>query len=639
MAKRTLRKIEPVPFTQVSIEDDFWAPRQKINRDVTLNVQYEQLKSTGRLDAWTWKAGEPNQPHIFWDSDVAKWIEAGAYSLALHPDGQLEERIDAYIDAAAAAQEPDGYLNSHFIHVEPEKRWTNLRDWHELYCAGHLIEAAVAYYQATGKRKLLDVMCRYADLIDRTFGPNDGQMRGYPGHEEIELALVKLYRVTEEPRYLKLAQFFVEERGRQPHYYVIEAEQRDEKTKQSWVGDFSYNQANVPVREQTEVRGHAVRAGYFYAGVTDVGAELGDESLVQASKRLWNNLTQRRMYITGGVGPTHQNEGFTIDYDLPNESAYAETCASIALIFWAQRMLHVDPRRRYADVLERALYNCVLSGESLSGDAFFYTNRLAVYPPMEPFTPGGVGARRSDWFGCACCPPNLARLLASLGGYVYSKSEDALWVHLYVGSSVKLQLAGQEISLRQETDYPWNGQIQLKLWLNKPARFALMLRIPRWCPKARLLVNGEKVALGKVTSKGYARIERKWHDGDKIELLLSMPVERIEAHPKVRQDCGRVALQRGPLVYCLEEPDNGPDLNDIALPSGSAIEAEFDPDLLGGVVALTGEALRRDEDAFGKALYRPVGTDYRMIAFRAIPYYAWANRELGEMLVWLNAMV
>ncbi|NLG28849.1 MAG: glycoside hydrolase family 127 protein [Chloroflexi bacterium] len=639
MAKKSLRAIEPVPFTQVSIDDEFWAPRQRINREVTLEAQYEHLKSTGRLDAWTWKPGEPNEPHIFWDSDVAKWIEAAAYSLALHPDSQLEKRIDAYIDAAAAAQGPDGYLNSHFTRVEPDKRFTNLRDWHELYCAGHLIEAAIAYFQATGRKKLLEVMCRYADLIDRTFGPEDGQLRGYPGHEELELALVKLYRVTGEQRYLKLARFFVEERGRQPHYYMIEAERRGEAPKANWMGDFSYTQANAPVREQTEVRGHAVRAGYFYAAVTDVGAEVGDDSLVEAAKRLWANLTQRRMYITGGVGPTHQNEGFTVDYDLPNESAYAETCASIALILWAQRLLHVEPRRRYADVLERALYNGVLSGESLGGDAFFYTNRLAVYPAMEAFTPGGVGARRSPWFGCACCPPNLARLIASLGGYFYSQAEDELWVHLYMGSSVKLQLAGQEVSLRQETNYPWDGQVHLRLWLHKPARFALALRIPGWCRKAKLSVNGEKVKVKAVTRNGYARIERKWQDGDRIELVLPMPVERMEAHPRVRHDCGRVALQRGPLVYCLEEPDNGPDLNDIALPSGSELTATFDPDLLGGVMVVGAEALRRDEDGFGGTLYRPLGSQYRAVNLKAIPYYAWANRELGEMLVWMNALV
>jgi DUF1680 family protein len=381
-----------------------------------------------------------------------------------------------------------------------------------------------------------------------------------------------------------------------------------------------------------------VRAGYFYAAVAEVGAEVGDATLVQAVQRLWANLTQRRMYITGGVGPTHQNEGFTIDYDLPNESAYAETCASIALILWAQRMLQVDPRRRYADVLERALYNCVLSGESLGGDAFFYTNRLAVYPPMEPFTPGGVGARRSSWFGCACCPPNIARLLASLGGYIYSQAENELWVHLYVGSNVKLHLAGQEVGLRQETDYPWSGQVQIKLWLNKPARFMLALRIPGWCRKCKVLVNGEKVALDEVTQRGYARIERKWKDGDKVELLMAMPVERIEAHPRVRQDCGRVALQRGPLVYCLEEPENGADLNDIALPSGSELTAEFNPELLGGVVVVSGEAVRRDQAAWRKTLYRPVATDYQPVTLMAIPYYAWANRDLSEMLVWLNAL-
>ena len=636
MTTSSLTRIEAVPFAKVEIDDAFWAPRMESNREVTLQIQYQHLKTTGSLDAWRWRPGQPNEPHIFWDSDVAKWIEAAAYSLVSHPDPDLEARIDNAVAMMANGQWEDGYLNSHYTVVEPENRWTNLRDRHELYCAGHLIEAAVAHYRATGKTAFLDIMRRYADHIDRVFGPEEGQKRGYPGHEEIELALVKLYRATSERRYLDLATFFVDERGRQPHYYDLEARERGDAPSDYRHRHYAYNQSHVPLREQVEVVGHAVRAGYLYAGAADVAAEIGDEKLLQALQRLWENLTTRRMYLTGGVGPTAANEGFTVDYDLPNETAYAETCAAIALVFWAQRMIQIDPHRRYADVMERALYNGVLSGVSVSGDRFFYANPLAAYPAMGDLAPRNIVTRRQEWFGCACCPPNLARLVASLGGYIYSQSKDAAWVHLYAGGRAEITVGGQTVVIKQETNYPWEGHVRLTVRPETDRDWSLNLRMPGWCQSATLTVCGERVDAIHIGEDGYLHLARRWRPGDVVELDLSMPVERIEAHPSVRQDAGRVALQRGPVVYCLEEADNGPDLNDLMLPRDAELTVTRDEAVLPDVPIITATARRRNPEDWANVLYRPTDDNRLAAPLTAIPYCYWANREEGEMLVWLR---
>ena len=642
MAKVSLQKFNPVPLTQVQLGDCFWAPRVETNRTSTLPIEYAQCKKTRRIDAYklNWKPGKGEPPHIFWGSDVAKWLEAVGYALATHPDSRLERLADRVIEPIEKAQQKDGYLNVYFTVVEPQKRWTNLRDRHELYCAGHMMEAAVAYYEATGKRKLLDVMCRYADHIDRQFGPARGQRRGYPGHEEIELALVKLYRATGERRYLKLSKFFVDERGRQPHYYTKEARARGDDPKTYWAKDYSYNQSHLPVREQTEAVGHAVRAMYLYSGMADVAAETGDKTLLDACRRLWKNLVGRRMYITGGIGPAHANEGFTFDYDLPDESAYAETCAAIGLVFWAHRMLHLDPDGRYADVMELALYNGALSGVSLDGTKFFYANPLATYPKVEPNKPMRAGQKRhyqrSEWFGCACCPPNIARLIASFGQYVYSQGPSEARVNLYVGSKAELQVGGQTVRIEQRTRYPWDPKVRIRVRPEKPAAFTLSLRIPGWCRGAKLKVNGKPVAAAGITKKGYAKIRRQWAAGDVVELVLPMPVERIEANPKVRQAAGRVALQRGPIVYCLEEIDNGPGLHDLALPREAKLRAAFDPKLLGGVTVITGKAKRREQKSWSGDLYRPAGTKTESAAIKAVPYACWNNRRPGEMRVWMN---
>ncbi|MCE5327679.1 MAG: glycoside hydrolase family 127 protein [Planctomycetaceae bacterium] len=638
MTNASLRKLNPVGLTSVTLEDAFWAPLMEVNRTATLPIQYHQCKTTGRFDGFTWtRDSGKTEPHIFWDSDVAKWIEAAGYSLAVRPDPELEKQVDEVVDVMAAAQGPDGYLNMYFQRVAPDKRWTNLRDCHELYCAGHLMEGAVAYFQATGKRKFLDVMCRYGDHIIATFGTGQGQKRGYPGHEEVELALVKLFRATGEKKYLDQATYFVNERGRQPHYYDIEAQARGDDPKHWHFGhSYEYCQAHKPIREQDRVVGHAVRAMYLYSGVADVAAETGDASLLEACRRLWKNVTHKQMYVTGGIGPTRANEGFTFDYDLPNESAYAETCASIALVFWAHRMLHLDPCGEYADVMERALYNGILSGVSRDGRKFFYVNPLTLYPPM--FAPHDTffGGQRQEWFGCACCPPNLARMVASLPQYMYSAGADEAWVHLYAAGEADIELAEGTVTLTQKTRYPWDGEVTISVEPQPQSVFTLALRIPGWCREAALKVNGRAVDLEPLTKNGYARIKRQWQAGDKVTLSLAMPVERVEANPKVRQDAGRVALQRGPVVYCLEEADNGRDLSAIALPKDAKFTLGKCPEELGSVPMIKAGALRPDAAEWNDDLYRPAGGMTKAVTLKAIPYYLWANRTPGEMLVWLT---
>lgn len=600
--------MEAVPFTAVTIADRFWSPRLQTNRQVTLPTVYRHCQETGRIDAFrlNWKPGQPNPPHIFWDSDVAKWVEAASYSLATHPDPDLARQLDEVVDLIISAQQPDGYLNTHYTVVEPDKRWTNLRDCHELYCAGHLIEAAVAHFQATGQRKLLDALCRYADYIGQTFGPD--KKRGYCGHEEIELALVKLYRVTGERRYLDLARYFVDERGRQPHYFDIEAAARCEDPTKFRFKNYAYLQAHVPVREQTRVVGHAVRAMYLYSAMAD---------LDYPCDPLWNHLVTRQLYLTGGIGITNNGEAFGNDYDLGNETAYAETCAAIGLVFWSHRLLQRNCDRRYADVMERALYNGVLSGVALDGQKFFYENPLASTGHHH----------RKDWFGCACCPPNIARLFASLGNYIYSQNGRDFAVHLYVQSRVELP----GLVLRQETDYPWDGHVTLHVEPAAETRFSIRLRIPGWCRRTTLRVNGQHAPLK--LQRGYAVITRRWVAGDRIELDLAMPVERVYANPRVRQNCGRVALQRGPVVYCLEQTDNGPDLNALSLPATSKLTTRWQPKLLGGVVTIQGRAQR---EVGGKPLYSFAPSKRKPVALKAVPYYAWDNRSPGEMLVWIR---
>lgn len=624
MAK-TLSRICAVPHSAVVIDDPFWSPRLKTNRNKTLLHEFNMLKKFGHIDALKleWKKGDPNPPHIFWESDTAKWIEACAYSLATHPDAELEAKVDEVIALLAGAQQKDGYLNAHFTVVEPDKRFTNLRDLHELYCAGHLIEAGVAHYHATGKRTLLDVMCKFADYIDSVFGP--GKRTGYCGHEEIELALVKLYRATGEKRYLNLSKYFIDERGKSPIFFEEEAKSRGETVKPSYVSDMSYYQAHVPVRKQKEAVGHAVRAMYLYCGMADVAAETSDSSLLSACMTLWENVTERKMYLTGGIGSRHVGETFGDNYELPNLSAYAETCAAIGLVLFAHRMTQLDPDGRYMDVAERALYNGVISGVSVDGQKYFYVNPLA-----------SVGLHhRQEWYGCACCPPNLARLLASLGGYIYATGGNGVYVNLYISSSAKVQIGGANVTLAQKTEYPYEGNVSLKIGTDKPAKFAIHLRVPGWCRDFAVKVNGKKVKVS--ARKGYVSINQKWNNGDVIELSLALNVERVVSDPHVTDNVGCVALQRGPLVYCFEQCDHKIDLATLAIPEQAKIVAKYEPKTLGGTVVLSGVAAGVQSDA----LYTPVSDveKPKAVPFKAIPYYLWDNRKAGAMKVWLPKKV
>ncbi|MBS4219146.1 glycoside hydrolase family 127 protein [Bacillus sp. FJAT-49711] len=633
MITKQLKKYKPISFTDVVIDDLFWAKRLEVNREQTIPFQYEQCKNTGRIDAFRldWKPGMEPMPHIFWESDVAKWIEAASYSLATHPDEQLDALLDEVIHLIAGAQQPDGYLNIYFTVVEPEKRWKDLRDAHELYCAGHLIEAGIAHFKATGKRKLFEVVCKYADYIDTVFGSEEGKKRGYCGHQEIELALVKLYRVTNDEKYLRLSQYFIEERGKQPHYFDLEKKENPgqfDSFMNRLPDKNAYNQSHKPVREQSEVVGHAVRALYMYSAMADLAGELGDESLLQASERLWDNLHNKNMYITGGIGSTRANEGFTYDYDLPNETAYGETCAAVAVVFWNHRLLQLDCDAKYTDAMERALYNGVISGISLDGKKFYYENPLASL--------GNV--HRKDWFGCACCPPNVSRLLASLGEYIYSQSDHEIATHLYVQGSGNFNIKNQKVILHQKTNYPWDGDITINFELSKPLVFSLKLRIPEWCKDAQIEINREKIEMTDKLLNGYLTIEKEWSTDDTVKLILPMPAQRYYSNPKVRQNINHVAIQRGPIVYCLESIDNIESLQKIGICKDGKFDEDFIPSLLDGVVKISGEGIVLDDSGWDNKLYiadKPNTSPYK---FTAIPYYAWDNREPGEMRVWIPEM-
>ena len=632
-----MSKYLPVRFIDVRLEGAFWRERLETVLTRTIPSQHDKLAEYGILDSL--KLPQPPPPlrfprhpngftvQVFWDSDVGKWIEAASYALSHRRDPGVEASIEAVIDDFEKAQAPDGYLNCWYLGREPDRRWTNLRDNHELYNAGHMLEGAIAYYETTGRRRWLDIMERYVEHIRQTFGPGPGQKRGYCGHQEIEIALVKLYRLTGERKHLDLAAYFIDERGRQPHYFDIEREERERRgleAQQRYVqGDYEYSQSHLPVREQTKVVGHAVRAMYMYAAMADLAAELDDPDLKRACETLWSDVMDTKMYVTAGLGPSARNEGFTVDYDLPNQTAYAETCASVALIFWAQRMLHLDLDGRYADILELALYNGALSGLSRDGTHYFYAN------PLE----SDGQPSRWDWHFCPCCTMNVSRLVASVGGYFLSTAPDGIAVHLYGGIAAELKMGDRAVRLRETSNYPWSGEVKLEIDPDKPTPFDLKLRIPGWCRGATLRVNGENYPLAPVN--GYATINRLWTKGDVVLLDLPMPPTRIYANPGVLTDAGRVALKRGPLVYCVEEADNrGGRVQRFRLPREAALSAASRADLFDGVVTISADAQAVDEREFAP-LYRTDPPIEGPATMTAIPYYLWANRGQGSMVVWV----
>ena len=638
----------PLPLTGMLVTDRFFAPRVDLVRTQMLPYQWDALNDrledtepSHCIENFRIAAGISRGEYhgmVFQDSDLYKWLEAVAYQLAVHPDPALREAADGAVALIERAQDPDGYVNTYYQTHPDEKRFSNLQNNHELYCAGHLIEAAVAFTEATGDNRLLGVARRFTDLIDRTFGHEEGKLHGYPGHEIIEMALVRLFRLTGEERYLNLARFFIDQRGQTPLYFEEEAK-RDGNRAFPWADThmrYQYYQAGKPVREQTAADGHAVRAVYLYSGMADVARETADASLFDACRTLFDSIAGRRMYITGAIGSTHIGEAFTYDYDLPNDTVYAETCAQIGLCFFAQRMLNTEIDGKYADVIERTLYNSVLSGMSLDAKRFFYVNPLEVVPEAcaQDDLRRHVKPVRQKWFGCACCPPNLARMLGSLPSYAFSAGSDTLYMHLYIGGEVHAALDRTDVRLKVESTYPWNGSVRLLVYT--PGRYGIAVRIPGWCRGYQLKVNGINVPDPPVC--GYVRLERAWQENDCVELELEMPVTLMRANPAVREDAGKLCVVCGPLVYCLEEADNGNSLHLIRLPLDTVFEMHSEPRLLGGINTICCRAFRQSGAFAEGQLYAPAcgPEDLSETQLTFIPYYAWANRTPGEMAVWIR---
>ena len=606
----------------VRVTGGFWNTWRENARNRGLMAVYERFHATGRFDAmdFAWKEGMPNKPHIFWDSDIAKWIEAAAYLLADRRDEKLEALVDDCVDKIEAHQRPDGYFNLYFDTCEPEARFTRYTD-HELYDLGHLIEAAVAYRDATGKDKLLKLMIRYAELVDRVFRVEHSAAFDTPGHPELELALFRLYRATSDEKWLTLMRYFINTRG---------TSERD-KTY-SVFGKNSYSQAHLPLREQTTAEGHSVRACYLYSGMADLAWQDGDEGLKTACEKLFDNIAHKRMYVTGGIGSSHVGEAFTFDYDLMNRTAYAETCAALSLSLFARRMSRLEPVGEYADVAELALYNGMLAGVSLDTESFFYENPLEVHPDVIHFNEYYDEARdhmpitrRRRVFDCSCCPPNVLRLLGSVGDYAFTQSEDALYVHHYMECEADTRFG----AVSMKTGYPYDGNVRL---YPAAGEYTIALRIPGWSKTWKISVNGKEVKAA--SEKGYASLLRSWQAGDEIALELDMRVRFVQAHPALHEDCGRVAVMRGPLVYCLEECDNGRYLKDIRLVKGGKAELARDDALNATVIDLPATRRAWPEPA---PLYMDLEDEERTACTaRLIPYYTWANRDEGEMQVWID---
>jgi len=622
-AKSLHARWRTLPVGKVTLTGGFWREKQAINRRVSLRHGYRMLGQSGNLNNLRLAAGAGEGAYrgpVFMDSDVYKWLEAASLDLANDRDPELEALVDEVIALIAAAQQPDGYINSYYqVHKQPEERWTNLDHDHELYCAGHLFEAAVAHHRATGKRELLDVACHFAGCIDGVFGP--GKHDGAPGHPEIELALVELYRETGEQRYLDLAVFFIDGRG---------------KGRMRGYGRWgaAYHQDHVPVRQASEVVGHAVRQLYLTAGVADAYLETGEQALMDALERLWHDATARKMHLTGGYGARHEGEAFGHAYELPSDECYCETCAAIAAMMWNWRMLLATGDPRYADTLERSLYNGFLSGVSLDGQRYFYVN------PLQ--SRGGIA--RPEWYGCACCPPNVMRQIALLGNYMATTDETGVQVHQYASATIEAAVGDAEtarslVVLQMETRYPWEGRVKITVAETGAEPWTLALRIPGWCKYASLWLNGDIIA-GGASDGTYASLTRMWQPGDVVELDLALSPRLTAAHPRVDAIRGSLAIERGPLVYCLEEEDQQPgvDLLDVCLAPNAELEAVWQEDLLGGVVTVVADGQAADVGDWEEQLYRPASapeTDARPVKLIAVPYYAWANRTSGAMRVWI----
>jgi hypothetical protein len=630
-----------VPLANVKVDDVFWNDIQKLVREVVIPYQADVLEDkipvsekSGAIRNFQIAAGDEEGEFngmIFQDSDVFKWLEAVAYSLAIHPDPVLEQKADELIALIGRAQQPDGYLNTYFTIKHPERKWQNLHDCHELYCSGHMIEAAVAYYKATGKDDFLSIARRNADLICSRFGHD--KMRGIPGHQEIELALLRLYEVTGEKTYLDTARYFLDERGKEPSYFEEEGKTR------GWIQwstseDRKYAQNHLPVREQRKAVGHSVRAVYMYTSMAALAAETGDTELLDACAALWDNITLKQMYITGGIGSTVHGEAFSVDYDLPNATTYSETCASIAMCFFARRMLEIKPSGKYAEVLERMLYNTVLASMQLDGKNFFYVNPLEVVPGISGVVKTHKHAltRRPEWYACACCPPNVSRLLLSLGKYAWGESESTIYAHFFLGGSASFNMPGG-VTVHCESRYPSEGHVRYTVYPEeKTADFRFAVHVPSWCKDVVYYVNS--VPITAEVNDGYVYFSRKWNAGDVLEINTLLPVLRIYSNLAVSGNTGQVCLQRGPVVYCFEEADNGAALTALRLPPDSEVGVSTITDgALKGIIVLTAEGIR---EICNDDLYTEQRPNAMAVTLKAVPYYAWANREPGEMRVWIR---
>ncbi len=580
--------------------------------------------------------------YVFQDSDVYKWLEAAAYSLVNYPDSELETIADNVIDLIALAQEKDGYLDTYFSIDAPERKFKRLLESHELYCAGHFLEAAVAYYEATNKRKALEIACRLADNIDSCFGPEESKIHGYDGHEEIEIGLAKLYSVTQNKKYLELSKYFLTERGKNKDFLKNQINEDPNKNYiLPGIERFSYKyfQVHKPILEQKDAEGHAVRLVYMCTALANVAYLTEDSEMLDACKTLWKSITEKRMYITGGIGSTVIGESFTFDYDLPNDTMYSETCASVGLIFFAYNMLKNEPLSVYGDVMEKCLYNSVISGMALDGKHFFYVNPLEVNPEASEKDPtkSHVKPIRPAWFGCACCPPNVARTLTSLGKYIYTVSNSTLYIHLYLSNESNILVNNNKIYVKQETNYPWSENIKISLTAEENVNLSLAFRIPEWCNSYSIKVNGEIPEYS--TCNGYAYITRTWSKSDIIEIHFEMEIHEIRANPYIKHNIGKVAIQKGPFVYCLEEVDNGKNLHLITLPKDAEYKYEFDSEMLDGVgkIKVHGKRMIINSNWKNKLYKRNTEVSvYENSNLTFIPYYSWANRSAGEMRVWID---
>ncbi|MBM7685116.1 MAG: uncharacterized protein PWP07_962 [Epulopiscium sp.] len=646
-----MNKLKMVPLQNVRIQDSFWDRYLGLVKEVLipyqwdiLNDRLEDVETSHCIKNFKIAAGlESGEFYgaVFQDSDLAKWIEAASYSLAVYPDKDLENTIDEVIDLIEAAQQEDGYINTYFTIHDKSLRFTNLQEGHELYCAGHFMEAAVAYYRATGKDKLVCIMKRFADLICEEFSSAKNS-KGYPGHQEIEIGLYKMYEVTGEVKYLKQAKMFLDRRGEQPNYFLEEAKRPGFKRIFDEFKNYdpAYSQSHLPVREQKTAEGHAVRAVYMYSAMADVGAEYDDGTLVAACKRLWDNMVKRRMYITGSIGSSGLLERFTTDYDLPNGSNYSETCASIGLALFGRRMARITRESKYYDVVERALYNTVLSGIAMDGKSFFYVNPLEVWPDhcIPRTSKEHIKPVRQKWFGVACCPPNIARTLASLGEYIYFAEEDAIWVNLFISNKAKFTVNNQELTLDMQTNFPYEGHTRIELKGKAFVKGKIYLRIPDYVKDYKILVDGGVVDSPQITG-GYCVLELEM-DQRTIDIHFDLTPRFVRANPLVKENIGKVAVMKGPLVYCMEEVDNESNLPAYYIDTSSKLLEYYDKELLGGTVVIKCEGKKVTQEGWDvNQLYseQKITSEQKMLTF--IPYPYWGNRKTGEMLVWVKEML